>query len=225
MKQVEKSGKTVDEAIKAALLELEVSEDQVEVEVLEEPSKGFLGILGNKLAKVRVSVKEQVISMETTLEEKEEVKEEQDPVSRATSFLKGLFEKMGLEVDIQVCKKDEYQVIDFVGPDLGILIGRRGDTLDALQYMVNLVANKNSKERTRFILDVEGYRKRREETLGRLANRLADKVIRKGKDVVLEPMNPHERRIIHTALQDHRAVFTYSEGDEPFRKVVIAPKK
>lgn len=110
------------------------------------------------------------------------------------------------KVEIEASKKEDYIVINFKGPDLGVLIGRRGDTLDALQYLVNLVANKNSKERARFILDVEGYRKRREETLGKLAFRLAEKVKRKGKDVVLEPMSPHERRIIHTALQDHKEV-------------------
>ncbi|ADG83841.1 RNA-binding cell elongation regulator Jag/EloR [Thermincola potens] len=207
MKQVEKSGKTVEEAVEAALAELQVTRDQVEVQVLEEPTKGLFGILGGKAARVLVIVKD-------------------NPVEKAKAFLAGIFERMNIEkVEIEASKKEDYIVINFKGPDLGVLIGRRGDTLDALQYLVNLVANKNSKERARFILDVEGYRKRREETLGKLAFRLAEKVKRKGKDVVLEPMSPHERRIIHTALQDHKEVFTYSEGDEPFRKVIIAPKK
>lgn len=235
MRQLEKSGKTIDEAVLAALTELGLDREQVEVEVIEEPSKGLFGLIGNKLARVLVKEKVQPLDEENKAKFTESVKEalaetpvgdsNDKAVEKATSFLTGLFKKMDLEVELQLSKKDDYTTINFVGPDLGVLIGRRGDTLDALQYLVNLVGNRNNRERTKFILDVEGYRKRREETLSRLAVKLADKVKRKGKDVILEPMNPHERRIIHTALQDHKEVFTYSEGEEPYRKIIISPKK
>lgn len=206
MRVIEKSGKTIEEAVAAALQELDLTKEQVDVEVVEEPSKGIFGLIGSKYAKVRVTEKE-------------------NPVGRARKFLLDIFGKMDLEVEISDKEMEEYIVLDISGPDLGILIGRRGDTLDAMQYLVNLVANKNVEKRTRFILDVEGYRKRREETLNNLAFRLAEKARRKGRNVVLEPMNPHERRVIHTALQNHRDVFTYSEGEEPYRKIIIAPKK
>ncbi len=206
MKEVVKSGKTIEEAIEAALHEIKLAKDEVEIEVLEEPNKGLFGILGAREARVRV-------------------KESIDPKKRAVRILKEIMKHMKLEVSFETEDLDGYTKINLIGPELGILIGRRGDTLDALQYYINLAANRNSEKRVRFVLDVEGYRKRREQTLFKLAQRLADKARRKGKDVVLEPMNPHERRIIHTALQNHKDVFTYSEGEEPFRKIIIAPKK
>ena len=206
MKVVEKSAKTVEDAVSAALAELELTKDEVIIEVLEEPSKGIFGLIGSKQAKVKVTEKE-------------------NSLAKARNFLMDIFGKMELDVQIDCNELDEYTVIDISGPDLGILIGRRGDTLDALQYLVNLTANRNAEKRIKIILDVEGYRKRREDTLNRLALRLADKARRKGHDVILEPMNPHERRVIHTALQNHRDVYTYSEGEEPYRKIVISPKK
>lgn len=207
MREIEKNGKTVEEAVSAALAELGLNEDQVIVEVLAESSKGIFGIIGSKAARVKVTEKED------------------SPVIRAKKFLTEIFDKMALNVELHASEVEEYTVLDISGPDLGILIGRRGDTLDALQYLTNLVANKNIEKRVKFIVDVEGYRKRREETLHKLAFRLAEKAVRKGQNVMLEPMNPHERRVIHTALQGHRDVSTYSEGEEPYRKIVIAPKK
>lgn len=206
MREVIKNGKTIEEAIEAGLKELGLAKNEVEVEVLEEPSKGLFGLLGAKNAKVRII--ENVV-----------------PGKKAVGILEDIFKIMDLEVKIDTEEKDGYIKINLTGPDLGILIGRRGDTLDAIQYYVNLAANKNQEKRVRFVIDVEGYRQRREETLHTLAQRLADKARRKGKDVVLEPMSPYERRIIHTALQNNRDVFTYSEGEEPYRKIVIAPKK
>ncbi|PKM80448.1 MAG: protein jag [Firmicutes bacterium HGW-Firmicutes-14] len=206
MKEVVKRGKTIEEAIEAALRELGLDKDETEIEVLEEPSKGLFGLLGSKDAKVKV-------------------REIINPGKKAIRLLKEIFNHMKIEVNIETEESEGYTKLNLIGPDLGILIGRRGDTLDALQYYINLAANKNAEKRNRFVLDVEGYRQRREETLSKLAHRLADKARRKGKDVVLEPMNPHERRVIHTALQNHRDVFTYSEGEEPFRKIIIAPKK
>lgn len=206
MKVCEKSGRTIEDAVNSALAELGVERSQVEFEVLEEPSKGLFGIIGAKLAKVKVTVKA-------------------TPVDRACSFLQEIADSMGIAVKLEVENSDDVVKINFTGDDLGILIGRRGDTLDALQYLVNLVANRKEESRVRMVLDVEGYRRRREQTLQKLAMKLADKVRRRGQEVVLEPMNPHERRVIHTTLQNNRFVYTTSQGEEPFRKIVIAPKK
>lgn len=206
MREVIKSARTIKGAVDNALSELGLNENEVEVEVLEEPNKGLFGLLGAKDARVKVT-------------------EVQNPEKKATDLLRDIFSCMKIDVNIDTIETDGHTKINLSGPDLGILIGRRGDTLDALQYYVNLAANRKLEKRTRFVVDIEGYRQRREETLNKLAFRLADKAKRKGKDIVLEPMNPHERRIIHTALQDNRDVFTYSEGEEPYRKIVIAPKK
>lgn len=196
----------MEEAVKEALKELRLENDEVEIEILEEASKGLFGFLGTKDAKVKVT--EKVV-----------------PEKRAGRILQQIFSYMDLEVEINTSDCDDYIKIDLSGPDLGILIGRRGDTLDSLQYYINLAANKRAEKRVKFIIDVEGYRQRRQETLSRLALKLADKAKRKGRNVVLEPMNPHERRVIHTALQNHNEVFTYSEGEEPYRKIIISPKK
>ncbi|MBO8170001.1 MAG: protein jag [Thermoanaerobacteraceae bacterium] len=205
MRSVIKTAKTVDEAVAEALRELNVDRERAKVEVLEEPQKGLFGLIGNRLARVKVTVSE-------------------DPVKLAKEFLYKVCDEMGVNVYIEDMTVDEYIHLSFSGKDLGILIGRRGETLDALQYLTNLVVNKQVEDRVKFILDVQGYRKRREETLRKLAQRLSDKVKRTGNKIVLEPMNPHERRVIHTALQKDNRVNTYSEGEEPYRKVVIAPK-
>lgn len=203
---VEKTGKTIDEAIELALTELEVTRDRIDYEVLEAPSKGLFGFIGSKLARVRVTVRAV------------------DPVEAAMQFLVNVFAAMNIEVAMEKMTHDDHVVINLRGEDLGVLIGKHGQTLDALQYLTNLAANRDASERIRLILDVEDYRKRRAETLSRLAMRLADKVKRRGEKVVLEPMSPQERKIIHMALQNDYRVVTYSEGDEPYRKVVIALK-
>ncbi|WP_425059448.1 hypothetical protein SCACP_41470 [Sporomusa carbonis] len=203
----EKTGKTIDEAISLALAELEVSRDRVDYEVLEVPSKGLFGFIGSKLAKVRVTVRPI------------------DPVEEARLFLNQVFKAMNIAVHMEKMTHNDHVVINLRGDDLGVLIGKHGQTLDALQYLTNLAANRDADERCRIILDVEDYRKRRAETLSRLAMRLADKVKRRGERVVLEPMSPQERKIIHMALQNDNRIVTYSEGDEPYRKVVIALKK
>ncbi len=204
---IEKTGKTIDEAIELALAELEVTRDRIDYEVLEVPSKGLFGFIGSKLAKVKVSVR--MI----------------DPVEEAKKFLESVFKAMNISVFMEKMTHDDHVVLNLRGEDLGVLIGKHGQTLDALQYLTNLAANRDAAERSRIILDVEDYRKRRAETLSRLAMRLADKVKRRGERVVLEPMSPQERKIIHMALQDDSRIVTYSEGDEPYRKVVIALKK
>ncbi len=206
MKSYEFTGKTVEEALQAAVNELGVSKEELEYEILEEPSKGFLGIFGGKPAKIAVTVKE-------------------NHVQKTVNLINAIVNAMDLPVETQV--EDDGQVIkvNIQGEDLGVLIGRRGDTLDALQYLVNLAVNKNTEKRRKIIIDVEGYRKRREDTLQKLAFKLADKAKKRGKSIILEPMNSHERRIIHTALQVCDDIYTFSEGEEPYRKIVIAPKK
>lgn len=206
MNYVEKSGKTVDDAVENALKECNLTIDEVEIEVLEEPTKGLFGFIGSKPARVRVKPKETA-------------------ARQARILLEKVMQSMKLEVDFDVIEKDEKVLININGPDLGILIGRRGETLDALQYLVNLSANKLSEKRKRILIDIEGYRKRREDTLKKLAFKLADKARQRGRNVILEPMNSMERRIIHTALQGREDIYTFSEGEEPYRKIIIAPKK
>lgn len=207
MRVVEKTAKTVEEAIAAGVQELAVDRKYVQVEILEEPTKkGLFGLFGTKFAKVRVTY-------------------EDDPGLLATVFIQTICKAMGVKAETQVTKDSENWHVNITGPELGILIGRRGDTLDALQYLTNLAVAKKLSDRVRIIVDVEGYRSRREETLIRLAKRLSDKVKRTGVRIVLEPMNPHERRIIHTSLQDDSRISTFSEGDDPNRRVVIALKR
>lgn len=206
MKFVEKRGKTVEEAVELALAELGAEEDDVNIEVIEEATKGLFGLLGTKGVKVRVSMKE----------------------SRAVAaerFLRDVVEAIGLEASIVTTVEDDYAFIEMTGEELGLLIGRRGQTLSALQYLANLASAKGTIGRERVVIDIEGYRKRREQTLGALAKRVADRVRRTGHSVMLEPMNAQERRVIHTALQGDRYVATRSEGEDPYRKVVIYPRK
>ena len=205
MKTLEKSGKTIDEAIDAALAELGRSREDVTIEIVKMPSKGIFGI-GAKDAIVRVSA-------------------EDSATAYAMEFLTNIFKKFELDVTIRAIEGDEFITLDLVGKDLGILIGRRGETLDALQYLTNLTVSRHFEDRNKFILDVEGYRAKREETLERLAKKLAERVKESGKNMSLEPMSPYERRIIHTVLQSDEQVRTFSEGEEPYRKVVIAKKK
>ncbi len=213
------SGKTIEEAIQSALSQLGTTEDKVNVTVLEQPGKRLFGLMGRKEAVVEVELKQQ------KLEEVKISNHEINPIDEAKVFLNNIFSTMNLTVDIDVIKKEDEVVLNLVGDDLGILIGRRGQTLDSLQYLVNLAANKNAyNNRVRLSLDAENYRLRRKTTLENLAARLADKVIRTGKDVVLEPMSPHERKIIHTELQNHPRVKTFSRGVEPNRQIVITKK-
>lgn len=207
MKVSENTGKTVEDAITACLQELGIERDKVKIEILEAPiKKGFFGILGTSLARVRVTY-------------------EDNPGTLACNFTKEICRCMNVEASFQVTQRNEHWYIDITGPELGILIGRRGDTLEALQYLANLAVARKLAERVRIIVDVEGYRQRREDTLVRLAQRLSEKVKRTGTRVVLEPMNPHERRIIHTALQEDQRISTFSEGDDPNRRVVISLKR
>jgi spoIIIJ-associated protein len=221
IKTVEKTGKTVQEAVDQALSDWSVKIERIEYEVLEQPSKGILGF-GSKPAKVKVVL----LAVE--------------PLEAAKEFLQSVFDVLKIEPIIEIAniteidkdnnaekvKNKESALINLKGSSLGMLIGKHGQTLDALQYLTNIIANKEAaNKRVKIVLDVENYRKRREETLMRLASRLADKVKHRREKVVLEPMNPQERKVIHMALQSDTRIMTYSEGDEPFRRVVIALRR
>ncbi len=203
-KEAIKNAKNIDDAKALALAELGVSEEDVDFEILEEGSKGFLG-LGSKDAKVKATMKD-------------------IPSFAAKQFLNDVFGAMKLDVDVNMSKTDDGLDIDLKGDNMGIVIGKRGDTLDAIQYLTSLIVNHESDDYIKVSIDTENYREKRTESLIALSQRIAEKVIRNGKKFTLEPMNPYERRVIHANLQDNASVTTYSVGDEPYRKVVIAPK-
>lgn len=257
---MEWTGRTVEAALEAAAADLGCAPASLEYTVLEQPSRGFLGLIGRKDARIRVrdidgaAVAEtkaadpsaDMAELETRLEE--EVEETQvdapdqaasakaakakaavsllEQEKRARKFLEDVFAAMKIEVELQRSETEEGILFQIEGESLGILIGKHGQTLDALQYLTNLAANRGvAGERLHVQLDIEGYRARREETLTRLAGHLAEKACRIGQEIHLEPMNRHERKIIHMALQDSRKVSTYSAGDEPRRYVVIVPRR
>ena len=207
---IEVSAKTVNDAITEACQKLSVTSDNLEYEVIEEGSTGFLGI-GSKPAVIKARVKEENVSVD----------------EKAKKFLNEVFTAMKLTVaiDAKYDEEDKNLDIDLSGDSMGVLIGKRGQTLDSLQYLTSLVVNKGTEEYIRVKVDTEDYRKRRKETLENLAKNIAFKVKRSKRKVSLEPMNPYERRIIHSALQNDRYVTTHSEGEEPFRRVVVTLKK
>lgn len=207
MKNIEIMGKTTEEAIQNALKELKVTEDKVDVEILDEGSKGFLNFIGVKPARVRVTLK-------------------RDSIGDATKFLRSVLNAMNVKAEIHAKEEENEVKINLVGPNMGVLIGYRGETLDSLQYLVSLVVNKDHDETyKRVILDTANYRNTRQETLKRLAVKMGDRVKTSGKTIKLEPMNPYERRVIHSALQSNEYVTTHSEGEEPYRRVVVELKK
>ena len=284
-KTIEKTGKSVEDALKAALSELGVNESDVDVEVLETPSKGIFGIFGTKPARIKVTVKDTPPPVEKTEEfvgepptvvkfrvvpgladlpkvdaefveedatptaEKSFVEDEPAPkveeepkvdtepvneekpfdreevIERAKKFLKDIYKAIDIDLTINVREVDGNVILDLVEKDSAMIIGKRGQTIDALQYLTNLAANRASEEKVRFILDVENYRERREETIIRLAKSVADRVVRIRQDVKMEPMSRHERRIVHTTLQENKRVETHSHGEEPYRYVVVSLKR
>ena len=263
----EKWGRDVDEAVKLALEDLKVSIDEVDVTVLEEPSRGFFGI-GSKLALVRVEKKKKeepepeppapapapvaAARTEAPKKQKKEKKNRQEkstketktqkPVQevlkedpeeelqaleddhKAITFLRDVIREMGLDCEVTGKMGKEIIYLDIQGKDSGTIIGKRGQTLDSIQYLVSLVVNKDQNKYTRVVVDAENYRAKREKTLEVLANRLASKVVKSKKPVKLEPMNPYERKVIHATLQDHSYVTTRSEGEDPYRRVIIELK-
>lgn len=255
----EKWGTDVETAVNLALAELKLTIDEVDVTVLEEPSRGFFGI-GSKLALVRVEKKKPV---EKVKEVTEKVKVKPEPVKAqkkekaerpekkpetkknavpaavviketadmssvedhaALVFLKEVTEQMGLDIDISAKANDDNVFVNIQGKDSGTIIGKRGQTLDAIQYLTSLVVNKNQENYIRVVVDAENYRSKREKTLEKLANRLADKVVKTKRSVRLEPMNPYERKVIHATLQNNPRVTTRSEGQDPYRRVIIELK-
>ncbi len=255
----EKWGTSIDEAVELALADLKLGREDVEITVLEQPSKGFFGI-GSKLAKVRVEKKKPepapVIKEQKAVEKPEKPerkerpekngnkkpvkkeKEHREPLQKiipdrpenlvqveehpALTFLNEVAEKMGLAVNIKAMANEECVYVDIDGKDSGTIIGKRGQTLDAVQYLTSLVVNKgDNKKYVRVVVDAENYRAKREKTLRQLAERLANKVVKTRKSVRLEPMNPYERKVIHATLQSNPNVTTRSEGEEPYRRVII----
>lgn len=207
MKYIDITGRTIAEATKNALKELNVTEDKVKIDILDQGNKGLFNLIGSRPAKIRVTVKK-------------------DYVSEAREFLREVLNSMGIKAEIRIREEKDALNIILAGPQMGLLIGYRGETLDSLQYLVSLVINKDHEEEyKRVILDTENYRQKREETLKRLALKIANKARRTGKVVKLEPMNPYERRVIHSVLQNDPEVKTYSEGEEPYRRVVVDLKK
>lgn len=205
VKIIESKGKTLNEAIENGILKLGINREDAEINVIQAPSKGLFGI-GNKDAIV-------------------EIKFSDSPKNKAVEFLSDVFSKMNLDVKIDCEEKADELFINLSGDQMGILIGRRGETLDALQYLTRLVINKGENDYLRVTLDTENYRSKREQTLIKLADKLASKVLRTKRSVALEPMNPFERKIIHAALQGNKNLNTYSVGEEPHRKIIIAYAK
>ncbi len=218
MEYIEVSAKTVNEAITEACQKLGVTSDRLYYEVVEEGSNGFLGI-GSKPAIIKAAKKEEEASSDSP--------EDKNPEDIAKKFLSDVFAAMDMTVvvDVSYNESEKEMNVELSGDEMGVLIGKRGQTLDSLQYLVSLVVNKENDNYIRVKVDTENYRERRKETLENLAKNIAYKVKRTRRPVSLEPMNPYERRIIHSALQNDKYVTTYSEGEEPFRKVVIALKK
>lgn len=268
MNYVIKTGKSVDEAVREALSELNISRENAEIEILDEGQKGFLGLIGSKDATVKVWPKEdetksilneifneeietekshetvhkdvelEIENKEVSTEEIQEFddadeslksieEENEDILDAARDFISKILETFELENIVEMELKDNVLNINVNGDEnrLGILIGKRGVTLDSIQYILNLIVNKKSSRYIRVNLDSSGYREKRKETLINLAKKMANKVTKTGRSVKLEPMNSYERKIIHTTLQDYEGVLTHSEGKDPFRKVVIQKER
>lgn len=207
MKSIEVEGKTVEEALNKALSELKTVKEMVNIEVIDQGSKGLFNVIGVKPAKVRVSLK-------------------YDYIGEAHNFLANTLKCMNIDAEINIEEENDTLHINLSGKNMGLLIGYRGETLDSIQYLVSLVVNKvHEIPHKRVILDTENYRSKREETLKGVAMKTANRVIKTKKSFKLEPMSPYERRIIHSALQANASVETHSEGEEPFRRVVIELKK
>ena len=203
MEFIEATGKDIDEALKNALNQLKTTQDKIEYTVLDEGRRGFLSIIGTKPVKISVKLKK-------------------DPIFEAKQFLQTVLIKMNVKADISIKEINKDLHINITGQNIGTIIGYRGETLDSLQYLVSLVVNKNKEDSyRRVLLDAENYRAKRQETLRLLANKTANKAKKYKKPIRLEPMTSYERRIIHGTLQNDKDVKTYSEGDEPFRRIVV----
>lgn len=206
MKQVTATAQTVDEAVESAIKQLNASEDMIEVQVVDEGKKGFLGLFGTRPAIVKVILK-------------------QDPLAEAKRFIEDIAEQMGAPVQVTLKKEGKLVIFELSGEKIAMLIGKRGQTLNSLQYLTQLVANKHSEQYLTVMLDAEDYRSRRTQTLTQLAEKMASKALYTKKEVPLEPMPSYERKVIHSALMNRKNIKTYSAGAEPNRYIVIAPHK
>ncbi|GAB3797777.1 RNA-binding cell elongation regulator Jag/EloR [Virgibacillus kimchii] len=204
MREITASGQTVEEAVQSALEQLNTSRDRVEIEVIDEGKKGLLGVFGSKRAYVKVKIKK-------------------NPIEEAEKFIHEVTKNMNVDVDIATTVEGNHVTFEMSAENIALLIGKRGQTLNAFQYLVHLALNKDTDEYYSVTLDAEGYRGRRRETLESLAGKMADKAVRLNKKVALEPMPAFERKIIHSALQGNENITTHSDGTEPHRHIVIKP--
>ena len=222
MREITSTGQTVEDAVKKALKELNVEQEQVDIRIIDEGKKGLFGIFGQKPAIVHVKLKETSELTDALLKWNENT--DLNPLDEAKNFLEQVIKEMGITASVDIKLEEKTAYFNIKGENLAILIGKRGQTLNSLQYLTQLVANKTSTDYVHIILDAENYREKRRETLTQLAVKLADKVVKTNKEFSLEPMPSFERKIIHSTLMEDERVQTYSVGTEPNRYVVIAPK-
>lgn len=221
MKSIETTGKTVDEAIENALKELNITKDMVDIDIIEHGSKGLFNLFGAKPFRIKATIKD--IQMDQS---KNDIDNNGTNSEVVIEFLKSIFDSMKIEAEVEVTEAKDELNVNIIGEDVGVIIGYRGETLDAIQYLLSLVVNKkHDSQYKRVILDSQNYRKKRQETLRRVADKTANKVIKSRRAYKLEPMNAYERRIIHAALQENNQIYTYSEGEDPFRRIVVDIKR
>jgi len=223
MKSVETEGKTVDEAVSKACKELKASREDLEIEVLENGSSGFLGLVGAKNAQIRATVKEAAPAAEERAGLPADASSQAAETAKKT--LQDILSLLGIESAVQLKEEPERIVLNIEGDGSGLLIGRKGQTLDALEYLINKIVHKGAEDKKRIVVDTENYRSRREESLVHLAQRLGDKAKRLGRPVTISPMSAHDRRIIHLALEEDKSLRTRSTGTGLYRKIVISPEK
>jgi spoIIIJ-associated protein len=206
VRQITAKGQTVDEAVESALAQLKTTKDRTEIDVIDEGKKGLFGLFGTRPAVVKVTVKI-------------------DAVEETVKYLKAIGENLGAPIGVEVKREGKTILFTLTGEKIALLIGKRGQTLNSLQFLAQLVMNRFSEQYSTVLLDAEDYRKRRNETLIQLAGRLAQKAVRTGQTVALEPMPSYERKVIHTALMSNKKIKTFSDGTEPHRHIVISPSK
>ena len=224
MRSVETEGKTVEEAISKACEELKASREELEIEVLTNGSSGFLGLVGAKNAHIRATAKEAAPAAEAGASLPADASS-QAAAETAKKTLQDILSLLGMEAGVQLKEEEECIVLNIEGDGSGLLIGRKGQTLDALEYLINKIVHKGAEDKKRIVVDTENYRSRREESLVLLAQRLGDKAKRLGRPVTISPMSAHDRRIIHLALEEDKTLRTRSTGTGLYRKIVISPEK
>jgi len=242
MKILEIEGKTIDDAIEKACKEFNVPREKLNLEIISEGASGFLGLIGSRKARIKASIMSIDVGLDTSFEKTEEaahdistkslnpektVEDEPDETvaTRAKKTLEGILGRMNLDFPVTIEETSETITLNIKGAGNGLLIGKKGQTLDAIQYIVNRVSNKHGKNRKRIIIDTEEYRKRRKESLIMLAAKLGQKVKKTNKPVTVSNMNAHDRRIIHLALQDDKSLTTKSRGEGTYRKIIVLPSK